>query len=92
MPASSDENKRTNIRLSPEEKTIIVKAAKLQRKGYTVFMRESSCAAAAEVLASQTVFKLPADKWQAFCEILDRPPQDNPAIKKLLTEPSLFDK
>ena len=36
-------------------------------------------------------FVLPADSWQAFCDALDAPPKDIPALRKLLTEPSLFD-
>jgi uncharacterized protein (DUF1778 family) len=34
---------------------------------------------------------LSADKWQAFCEALDRPPRDIPELRKLLTEPSVLD-
>ena len=36
-------------------------------------------------------FTLPADRWQAFCDALDAPPKDLPALKKLLTEASRFD-
>ncbi len=91
MSTSSDKNKRANIRLSEEEKEIIVKAAKLQKKSFSAFMIESSCSVASELLANQTIFQLSKEKWQAFSEVLDRPPQDDPALKKLLTEPSLFD-
>jgi predicted DNA-binding antitoxin AbrB/MazE fold protein len=36
-------------------------------------------------------FELPPDRWQAFCDALDAPPKDIPALRKLLTEASLFD-
>ncbi len=36
-------------------------------------------------------FALPADRWQVFCDALDAPPRAIPALKKLLTEESLFD-
>lgn len=39
----------------------------------------------------QMHFVLPPDRWQAFCEALDAPPRDIPALRKLLTEESLFD-
>jgi hypothetical protein len=39
----------------------------------------------------QAHFVLPPDRWQAFCDALDAPPKDLPALKKLLTEASLFD-
>jgi len=36
-------------------------------------------------------FTLTADRWQAFCDALDAPPKELPALKKLLTAPSRFD-
>ncbi|HTU92225.1 MAG TPA: antitoxin AF2212-like protein [Gemmataceae bacterium] len=41
--------------------------------------------------ADQAHFTLPPDRWQAFCEALDAPPKDIPALRKLLTEGNLFD-
>ncbi len=41
--------------------------------------------------ADQAHFALPPDRWQAFCEALDAPPRDIPALRKLLTEGSFFD-
>lgn len=41
--------------------------------------------------ADQVQFDLPEDRWQAFCDALDTPPKDIPALRKLLTEPSVFD-
>jgi predicted DNA-binding antitoxin AbrB/MazE fold protein len=48
-------------------------------------------AAGDEAAAEQVHFALPPDRWQAFCAALDAPPRDIPALKKLLTEASLFD-
>jgi predicted DNA-binding antitoxin AbrB/MazE fold protein len=36
-------------------------------------------------------FALPPDRWQAFCDALDAAPKEIPALRKLLTEASLFD-
>ncbi len=41
--------------------------------------------------ADQVQFVLPDDRWQAFCAALDVPAKEIPALRKLLTEPSLFD-
>ena len=41
--------------------------------------------------ADQVHFVLPPDRWRAFCEALDAPPRDIPALRKLLTEKGLFD-
>ena len=39
----------------------------------------------------QVLFVLPPDRWQSFCDALDAPPRLIPALRKLLTEPSLLD-
>ena len=36
-------------------------------------------------------FVLPPDRWQAFCDALDAPPREIPALRKLLTEASVLD-
>ena len=45
----------------------------------------------AEHAADQVRFVLPPDRWQAFCDALDAPPKEIPALRKLFTEASLFD-
>jgi uncharacterized protein (DUF1778 family) len=37
------------------------------------------------------VFLLDDEAWQAFQEALDRPPQPNPKLERLLTRSSVFD-
>jgi predicted DNA-binding antitoxin AbrB/MazE fold protein len=54
----------------------------------TVTIEETDLGAAA---VDQVHFTLPPDRWRAFCEALDAPPRDIPALRKLLTEESLFD-
>jgi predicted DNA-binding antitoxin AbrB/MazE fold protein len=41
--------------------------------------------------ADQTEFTLSPEGWQRFCEALDAPPRDIPALRKLLTEATVFD-
>jgi predicted DNA-binding antitoxin AbrB/MazE fold protein len=48
-------------------------------------------AAANSSEGDQTLFLLPPERWRAFCDALDAPPRDIPALRKLLTEASLFD-
>jgi predicted DNA-binding antitoxin AbrB/MazE fold protein len=40
---------------------------------------------------NQTLFALTPERWQSFCDALDAAPRENPALRKLLTEASLFD-
>jgi predicted DNA-binding antitoxin AbrB/MazE fold protein len=41
--------------------------------------------------ANRTQFVLSEERWQQFCEALDAPAKEIPALKKLLTESSVFD-
>jgi predicted DNA-binding antitoxin AbrB/MazE fold protein len=59
-----------------------------ERKRVTVTFDEEPDAADS---ADELHFVLPPDRWQAFCDALDAPPKDIPALRKLLTEASLFD-
>lgn len=47
--------------------------------------------AAAPDSADQIQFVLSEDCWRAFCNALDAPPRDIPALRKLLTQASVFD-
>ena len=42
-------------------------------------------------VTDQVLFVLPPDRWQAFCEALDAPPREIPALRKLLKEASILD-
>jgi len=59
------------------------------KKHVTVTIDEESDADAAAGI--QVHFTLPPDRWQAFCDALDAPPRDLPALRRLLREASLFD-
>jgi predicted DNA-binding antitoxin AbrB/MazE fold protein len=39
----------------------------------------------------QVLFVLPPDRWQMFCDALDAPAREIPALRKLLTEASVLD-
>ena len=41
--------------------------------------------------SDQVLFVLPPERWQTFCDALDAAPREIPALRKLLTEKSLFD-
>jgi predicted DNA-binding antitoxin AbrB/MazE fold protein len=39
----------------------------------------------------QVLFVLPPDRWQMFCDALDAPAREIPALRKLLMEASVLD-
>ncbi|NJM31471.1 MAG: DUF1778 domain-containing protein, partial [Rhizobiales bacterium] len=44
-----------------------------------------------ETLADKRVWKLSAQQWEKFQAALDAPPRENPRMRRLLREPSIFE-
>ncbi|MGK7872842.1 MAG: DUF1778 domain-containing protein [Xenococcaceae cyanobacterium] len=84
-------DKRLQLRLSTHQKDVLSRAAKLKQTTISNFILEASYEAAQKVLVEQSLFSLSDEEWEAFCDALDAPPKDIPALRKLLTEPSVFD-
>jgi uncharacterized protein (DUF1778 family) len=79
-----------NLRVEPQVKAILVRAARLHGVKLTEFMIKSSRAAAENALADRTRFLLPSDQWRAFHAALDAPSRAIPALRKLLAAPPVF--
>ncbi len=77
---------RINFRVPPEKADQWREAALKHKQTLTKFIEESTDAVAACELAMQHEFSMPLDRWKAFLEILDRPPQAPPGLRRLLTE------
>lgn len=83
---------RISIRANPAQKELLKKAAQFKKNTLSDFILQSACNMAQETLISQSQFQLSPKEWKAFCELLDRSPRENVALKKLLTEPDIFDR
>jgi uncharacterized protein (DUF1778 family) len=82
---------RVQLRLRPDQKAVLARAAELRHTSLSNFMLEHAYEAAQQVLAEQVDIRLPPAEWKAFCKALDAPPRPIPALQKLLTEASVFD-
>ncbi len=82
---------KLQLRLRLEQKEVIAQAARLRQTTVSNFLLENAYVAAQQVLAEQVHFTLSPERWRAFCKALDAPPRKIPALKKLLTEPGVFD-
>ena len=82
---------KVQLRLRPAQKKMISQAAQIKQTTLTSFMVEHALTAAQQVLADQVHFELSPERWDAFCAALDVPPKEIPALRKLLTEKSVFD-
>ncbi len=82
---------RIYLRISSDQKEVLERAAQAKHTSLTNFVLENSYGAAQKILTEQTHFYLTEEEWQTFCNALDAPPKEIPALRKLLTRPSILD-
>ena len=85
-------DERIALRASHEQRELIARASELTATSVSEFMLRASLARAEDVLADRREFVLPPDRWNAFVELLDRPPLEKPRLGRLLTEPSILER
>jgi uncharacterized protein (DUF1778 family) len=90
--ATKGRTERLNVRVTEGQAKLIRQAAKETRVNVSNFLIESACLRAEEALASQQHFVYSPEQWRSFLAMLDRPAQDKPRLKKLLTEPSILER
>ena len=91
MNDSQGKESRLNIRASRHQKKVIAQAARLVNTTVSSFVLQHAYEGARTILAEQSRFRLPASQWKAFCQALDAPPRDLPALRKLLKSRGVFD-
>lgn len=82
---------RIDVRASTAVKQLLQEAARACHKNVSEFLLDAGVTAAAQMLADRRRFELDDAQWQAFQELLDRPVQSKPSLKKLLREPGVLD-
>lgn len=93
ISANTDQPKREtlNIRIKPEERGLIDRAAKARGKNRTEFVLEAARIAAEEAILDQAVISVTPEAYQAFLEQLDLPPEPNVRLRKTLQTPAPWD-
>jgi|SRR6266850_2774468 len=98
MPSRSSQAKRPtrseklDLRLSARDKLILQQAAAAERRSVTDFVLHSALTRAEEALLDRRVFYADAETYDRFVEALDAPPREIPRLRRLLTEPGVFDR
>ncbi len=82
---------RLEVRLSPKAKSLLKRAASVERKSVSAFVLDKGLAAAAETLADRREFRLPAKQYDAFVAALDAPAKARPRLEQLLKTPSVLE-
>jgi uncharacterized protein (DUF1778 family) len=84
-------SEKLDLRLTPEDKQKLVAAAELEHRSVSDFVLRSALDRADETLPDRRYFGLNAEQWTAFMEALDAPPRELPRVRKLFSEPSIFE-
>ena len=82
---------RLEVRLTPKAKSMLKRAASIERKTVSAFILDKGLAAAAETLADRREFRLSAKQYDAFVAALDAPPKPRPRLKELFNERSVIE-
>ena len=73
-----------NLRIKPEERGLIDRAAKLTGKTRTDFVLEAAHRAAEEALLDRMVFNVSPEAHAAFVARLDEPPKPNDRLRRTM--------
>ena len=76
-----------NLRIKPEERNLIDRAAKLRGKNRTGLVLDAARAAAEDALLDQTVIRAELEAHAAFIARLDKPPQPNERLRRTMPSP-----
>ena len=77
-----------NVRIKPEVRGLIDRAAELVGKNRTDFVLDAARRAAEDALMERTVFAFNAKAYRAFVGRLDAPPKPNRRLRKSLQTPA----
>ncbi len=85
MPQQEKSRRETlNLRIKPELRGLIDRAAELTGKNRTDFVLNAARHAAEDALMDRTVFAVNAKAYAEFLARLDAPPRPNPRLRRTL--------
>ena len=73
-----------NLRANQRQRALIDRAAETLGKNRSDFMLEAACRAADSVLVDRRLFLLDEKAYKRFTAALDKPPAENPKLRRLL--------
>lgn len=77
-----------NLRIKPDDRGLIDRAAKLTGKTKTDFVLEAARRAAEDALLDRTLFVVGPEAFDAFRARLDEPPHPNEKLRRTLQTPA----
>ena len=86
MPRTAQRQERINLRLSPQSKSKLERAAAYQDKTLTDFVVDVALQKADAIVREHEVIALTADEWERFHKLLLNPPPLNKRLRKAFAE------
>jgi uncharacterized protein (DUF1778 family) len=87
----SDVREPLNMRIRPEMRQLIDRAAKMAGKNRTDFVLDAARQAAQDALLDQTNIVLDPKSYAAFVRLLDTAPKPTQRLRKVLATPAIWD-
>jgi uncharacterized protein (DUF1778 family) len=81
-----------NLRIKPELRGLIDRAAQLAGKSRTDFVLEAARCAAEDALLDRTVFSVSPGAYAEFLKLLDAPPQPNDRLRRTMQAQGPWDR
>jgi uncharacterized protein (DUF1778 family) len=93
MHAVNDAKRESlNIRIKPEVRDLIDRAAKSRGKNRTDFILESARVAAEDTLLDQVIMAVSPQAFEEFQARLDMPPNPNERLRKTMLTPAPWER
>ena len=82
---------RLGLRATPEQETVLRRAADVAHKSLTDFILDSACRAAEQTLLDQRLFMVSDGRYQDLLDLLERPLEENAGLRELFSRPAPWD-
>ena len=93
MRATTEAKRETlNIRIKPEERNLIDRAAKTRGKNRTDFILDAARLAAEDALLDQTIISVSPQAYKQFLARLDMPPKADERLRKTMQTSAPWDR
>ena len=83
-PQTAGRTETINVRATRQQTALIDQAAEALGRSRSDFMLDTVCREAESVLLDRRYFALSEEAFRKFTTMLDRPPKDNPKLRRLL--------
>lgn len=81
---------RLGLRTTPEQETVLRRAAEVAHKSLTDFILDAAYQAATHTLLDQRLFMVSGNQYKALMEMLERPVSENLGLAHLFSRPPVW--